>query len=71
LFLGSKKFVARLRKRNLPENHDRAIARHRYSAVSLDLVAIVNKTVRLPGCDVKEFKKNSRVSGNLEITLGV
>ncbi len=63
LFLGSKKFVAGLRKRYLPENHDKEIAGHRQSAASLDPGAIVDRAAHLLGCDVKEFKKLSRVSG--------
>jgi REP element-mobilizing transposase RayT len=63
LFLGSKKFVARLRKRYLPENHDKEIAGHRQSAASLDPGTIADRAARLLGCNVKEFKKLSRVSG--------
>ena len=47
----------------LPENHDREIAGHRQSAAGLDPVVIENRVARLLGCDVKQFKKLSRVSG--------
>jgi REP element-mobilizing transposase RayT len=63
LFLGSPRFVARIRKRYLPENHDKEIAGHRQSAASLDPGTIAARAARLLGCKVKEFKKISRVSG--------
>lgn len=63
LFLGSKKFVVRLRNRYLPENHNKEIAGHRQSAASLDPGAVADRAAQLIGCEVKELKKLSRVSG--------
>jgi len=62
LFLGSKKFVARLRKQFLPEKTDKEISSHRQSANSMDPDKILNNAARLLECDVNEFKKLPRVS---------
>lgn len=62
LFLGSKKFVARLRKQFLPEKTDKEISSHRQSANSIDPDEILNNAARLLECDVNEFKKLPRVS---------
>ena len=63
LFLGSNRFVMRLRKRYLPEKLDKEISGHRQSAASLDPNKIAVKAARLLGCNIKEYKKVSRASG--------
>ena len=62
LFLGSQKFVARLRKQFLPEKTDKEISSHRRSANSLDPDKILKNAARLLECNVNEFKKLPRVS---------
>ena len=64
LFLGSKRFVTRLRKQHMPKKPDKEISAHRRSAASLDPGKISDRAARLLGCDVEELKKLSRVSGS-------
>jgi REP element-mobilizing transposase RayT len=64
LFLGSKRFVTRLRKQHMPEKPDKEISAHRQSAASLDPSEISDGATRLLGCNVEELKKISRVSGS-------
>jgi REP element-mobilizing transposase RayT len=63
LFLGSKKFVTRLRKQHMPEIPDKEISAHRQSSASLDMAKISNRAARLIGCNVAEFTQIARVSG--------
>jgi hypothetical protein len=63
LFLGSKKFVVRLRKRYQRESHDKEIAGHRQSAASLEPEEIADRATHLLRWNVEEFKNLSRVSG--------
>ena len=63
LFLGSKRFVTRLRKQHMPKKPDKEISAHRQSAASLDPGKISDRAARLLGCDVEVLKKLSRVSG--------
>jgi len=63
LFLGSKRFVTRLRKQHMPNKPDKEISAQRQSAASLDPCNISDRAARLLGCNVEELKKISRVSG--------
>jgi hypothetical protein len=63
LFLGSKRFVARLRKRYLPQRDDKEIAGHRQSAGSLDPGEIADRAARLLGCNIAEFKNLGQAFG--------
>ena len=64
LFLGSNRFVTRLRKQHMPKKPDKEISAHRQSAASLDPCKISDKAARLLDCNVEELKKLSRVSGS-------
>ena len=64
LFLGSKKFVTRLRKQYLPEKPDIEVPSQRQSADSLNPDKISDRAARLLGCTVNELKKLPRVSGS-------
>ena len=58
LFLGSKRFVTRLRKQHMPIKPDKEISAHRQSAANLDPVNISDRAARLLGCNVEELKKS-------------
>lgn len=64
LFLGTKRFVTRLRKQHMPKKPDKEIPAHRQSAASLNPDKISDRAARLLGCNVEELKKLSRVSGS-------
>jgi hypothetical protein len=64
LFIGSKRFVTRLRKQHMPTKPDKEISAHRQSAASLDPGNISDRAARLLGCNIAKLKKLSRVSGS-------
>jgi len=63
LFLGSKRFVKRLREQYLPQETDREISSHRQTAAGVSPEETLNKAARLLGCNVNEFKKRRRMYG--------
>jgi len=63
LFLGSKRFVNRLRKQYLPEETDKEISSQRQSAASVSPDETINRAARLLGCNINELNKGRRIYG--------
>lgn len=62
-FLGSKKFVAQIRKGHLPEKPHNEIPGQKQSADRIDPLIILQKGAKMLNCDLKRISKTGRLSG--------
>jgi DNA-binding CsgD family transcriptional regulator len=62
-FLGSKKFVAQIRKSHLPENPHDEIPGQKQIADRIDPHIILRKAAEILNCDLKRLTRSGRLSG--------
>jgi REP element-mobilizing transposase RayT len=62
-FLGSKKFVAQIRKSHLPENPHDEIPGQKQIADRIDPHIILRKAAEMLNCDLKRLTRSGRLSG--------
>jgi REP element-mobilizing transposase RayT len=62
-FLGSKKFVAQMRRRYLPDKPHGEIPGQKQLAGSFDPVIILRKAAKMLNCDLNRLVKSGRLSG--------
>ncbi len=62
-FLGSKKFVAQMRRRHLPDKPHGEIPGQKQLAGSFDPLIILRKAAKMLNCDLRRLSKSGRLSG--------
>ena len=62
IFLGTKKFVQKIKKRCLPDIPHGEIPRQRQLSKSLDADALLIQAAEILGCRLEKFQKAARVS---------
>jgi putative transposase len=62
IFLGTKKFVQKIKKRYLPDVPDGEIPRQRQLSQSIDSDALLTQAAEILNCKLEQFRKAARVS---------
>jgi hypothetical protein len=62
IFLGTKKFVQKIKKRYLPDIPNGEIPRQRQLSKSLDADALLIQAAKILNCKLEQFRKAARVS---------
>jgi Winged helix-turn-helix DNA-binding len=62
IFLGTKKFVLKIKKRYLPDVPDGEIPRQRQLSQSIDSEAVLIQAAEILNCKLEQFRKAARVS---------
>lgn len=62
IFLGTKKFVQQIKKRNLPDIPDGEIPQQSQLSKNIDSEALLIQAAAILNCNLKHFRKTARIS---------